>query len=85
MSDIYYGHIQNNGSIFCISLRIYHYVTRVTNDFVVHTPCLRPNRKLIFMAVGTGGPGGAWPPPPLFREVEKNSMVKMHMNDANGV
>ena len=34
------------------------------------------------MAVGTGGGGLA---PPLFRDVKKNSMVKMHLNDANWV
>ena len=38
------------------------------------------------MAVGTGGPGGGpAPPPPLFRDVKKNSMVKKHLNDANVV
>ena len=35
---------------FFMSLRIYHNVTLVTNDCVVHTLCLRPNMKLILTA-----------------------------------
>ena len=37
------------------------------------------------MAVGTGGARGGGLAPPLFRDVKKKSMVKMHLNDANGV
>ena len=36
------------------------------------------------MAVGTGGARGGLAPP-LFNDVKKNSMVKKHLNDANGV
>ena len=41
------------------------------------------------MAVGTGGGGGGGAggglDPPLFRNVKKNAMLKMKLNDANGV